>query len=219
MREPTVAWNDRADVPSARARASENASPPALAGDDRENLGKGTRVHDMPRLDPSSPRCHDAQLHLRTEQVRPMRVAVDRDGDARRNRAPRQRAVHVEMRRRPVHLEEGSGFNGGLEQPIVIEIVSLLMRNHAVGRMRNERDQRMLHGAEVAAEQLIARMAYALVERREHEVEPLEDRVRKIEPAVGKDVDLATVENRDAWMLLAQGGNPVALPVDAVVRQ
>ena len=62
----------------------------------------------------------------------------------------------------------------------------------------------MLHRGAVALHQLLGRVAGALVQRRQHDVEPLEDAVRKIEPAVGQDVDLAAVQDRDLRISLAQ---------------
>ena len=62
-------------------------------------------------------------------------------------------------------------------------------------------------------------MARALVKRREHDVEALEDAIGKVETAVGKDVDLAAVQDRDLRIQLAQPGNFVGLPRDRIHRE
>ena len=71
------------------------------------------------------------------------------------------------------------------------------MRHEAVGRVRDERHQRVLHRRHVALHQLLRRLACRVVQRREHDIEALEDPVGEVEPAVGQDVDLAAVQDRD----------------------
>ena len=58
-----------------------------------------------------------------------------------------------------------------------------------------------------------------IVERRQHDVEALEDGVLEIEAAVGQDVDLDAVEDRHPGKLLAQRVDLFALPRDVVARQ
>ena len=58
-----------------------------------------------------------------------------------------------------------------------------------------------------------------VVERRQHDVELLEDRVLEIEPAVRQDVDFDAVEDRHPGKALAQRVDLVALPRDVVARQ
>ncbi len=127
------------------------------------------------------------------------------------DRAARERAVQVEVRRRAVDLDDRAGLDGHREQPVVVEIVARPVRHQPVGRVRDERDQRMLHRREIALQQLVGRVAGALVQRRQHDVEPLEDRVREVEPAVGQDVDLAAVQDRDLRIPLAQARDLVGL--------
>ena len=70
--------------------------------------------------------------------------------------------------------------------------------------MRDERHQRMLHRRHVPLHELLRRVAGPLMERGEHDVEPLENLPREIETAIGEDIDLAAVEDRDIRMLLPQ---------------
>ena len=91
------------------------------------------------------------------------------------HRPARERAVEIEMGRCAVDLDEGLRFDGGLEQAVVIELVARAIRNKAIGWMRDHRDQRVPHRGDIACQELLGRMAMALVQRGEHDVELLED--------------------------------------------
>ena len=98
--------------------------PPRLRGDERADVCERSRVEDVARLDPPAPRRDEAEVHLAAEHLGAMAVAADDDGGAGGDRAPRQRAVEVEMRRRPVDLQRGPGLDREREQPIVVERVA-----------------------------------------------------------------------------------------------
>jgi hypothetical protein len=77
----------------------------------------------------------------------------------------------------------------------------------------------MPHRGNVAREQLVRGVAVTLVERRQHDVETLEDRVPEIEPTVGEDVDFASVEECQARVPLAERRDLLGLPRDGVGRE
>ena len=52
---------------------------------------------------------------------------------------------------------------------------------------------------------MIRSMSGSMVERRQHEVEPFEHPIRKIEAPIGQDVDFAAVQDCDVRKPLAQG--------------
>ena len=64
------------------------------------------------------------KLHLPVEHLGAMTVAVDGDGRAGGDGAAREGAIEIQMRRRAVDLDDGSGFDGSLEQPVVVELVA-----------------------------------------------------------------------------------------------
>jgi hypothetical protein len=90
-------------------------------------------------FDPASPRGHDAELHLAVEHFGPMAVAVDGDGRTCRDGAAGEGAIEIQVRRRTVDLDERPGLDGGLEQPLVIELVTGSIGNEAIGGMRHHR--------------------------------------------------------------------------------
>ena len=96
-------------------------------------------------FDPAAPRGHDAELHLAFEHLGPMAVAVDGDvapaAMARRASAPSRSRCG----RRAVDFDERPRLDGRCEQPIVVELVAGSVRNQAIGRMRDQRHQRMAH--------------------------------------------------------------------------
>ena len=77
----------------------------------------------------------------------------------------------------------------------------------------------MAHGRLVSLHQLIGRLAGALVQRREHDVEAFENVVRKIEPSIRQDIGFAAVEDRDVRVALAQLRNLGRLVRDTLGRQ
>ena len=155
------AWNDgvspRSIPGSSVARYSANAAiptttaasrgvsahrrrqPSALGGDERADLRERPGVHDVAALDPAAPRRRDAELHLKIEQLGAVAVAVDRHRGAGGDRPPRERAVEIEVRRRPVDLDDRAGLDRHLEERVVVEIVAGLVRHEPVGRMRDQR--------------------------------------------------------------------------------
>jgi hypothetical protein len=77
----------------------------------------------------------------------------------------------------------------------------------------------MLHGPDVPAFERGGILPCLLVQRREHDVELLEDVVGEIETAVGQDVDFASMEDGNVGILLAKRRDLLALSLDAVDRQ
>ena len=120
---------------------------------------------------------------------------------------------------RTVDLDQRAGLGRQREQLLVVEIVSGARRHHAIGGMRDHRHQRVAQRADVAVHQLLTALAGALVQRRQHDVEPLQQAVGKIEPAVGQDVGFAAVQNRDPGMAFAQLRNLVRLARDVARTQ
>ena len=85
-----------------------------------------------------------------------MAVAVDRQHGAGGDGSPRQGAVEIEVGRRPVDLDDRARLDRHLEERVVIEIVTGLVRHETVGRMRDQRHERMLHRGAIAPEQVLA---------------------------------------------------------------
>ncbi len=89
---------------------------------------------------------------------------------------------------------------------VEVEVVAVEVSDQPVGRMTEHVDEGVTDGGEASARQLIRILSRVIVERRQHDVEALEDGVLEVEPAVGEDVDLDAVEDRHPWELLAQRG-------------
>jgi hypothetical protein len=105
----------------------------ALGGNKRADLGPRPRIDDVTRFDPAPPRRHDAELHLPVEHLGAMAIAVDGHFRASGDRAPRERAVKVQVRRCAVDFDERLRLDGGFEEPVVIELVGRPVGNESVG--------------------------------------------------------------------------------------
>ena len=108
----------------------------------------------------------------------------------------RQMAVEIEVAGRAVHLDGRAGVACRHEEAIPVEVVAVGPSRRPVGGVGDDADQGMRHRAQVAREQPIGRLAGGVVERREHDVETGHDGIRQIQAAVGQDVDLAAVQDR-----------------------
>ena len=117
---------------------------------------------------------------------------------------PLARAKQIEMHGRTVDFHDGAGFDRGFEHPIVIEVVPGPVRHEPVRGVGDDVHERMRHRREVAPQELIAGVAGAVVQRCQHDVEPLENPIRKIEAAVRHDVDFTPVEDRHVPVLLPE---------------
>jgi hypothetical protein len=108
---------------------------------------------------------HQDACHLPREHLGAVTVAVDADRRAGADRLARERAVQVEMRRRAVDFDDRTAFCGCREQTEIVEVVSAAVRQLTIGGMRDHRDERMTHRAQIALEELVGRMARASCRR------------------------------------------------------
>ena len=106
------------------------------------------------------------------------------------------------MARRAVDLEDGAGLDGGREQPRLVERIPVAVGHQAIGRMRHDLNQRVLHRTHIAVGELRAGLTGRIVQRREHHVEPLEKRVGEVERAIRQDIDFRTMKDGDAGVRL-----------------
>ena len=134
-----------------------------------------------------------------------MAVAVDDDGGAGGDGATRERPVEIEVRRRAVDFDDRARLGCGREDPVVVEVVAAPVRDEPVGRMRDDGDHRVLHRGQIPALERRGRLAGIVVERRQDDVELLQDAVREIEPAIRKDVHLAAVQDLDVADIVRGG--------------
>ena len=93
----------------------------------------------MPRLDPAAARRADSQLHLTLEPPRAMAIAVDRQRHPGGDRFARTFSFEIEMRRRAVDLERGSGLCGGGKDRVVVKRVSGPSSDQSIRRMCDRR--------------------------------------------------------------------------------
>ena len=148
-----------------------------------------------------------------------MAVAVDHEHRTRGCRPTCQRPVEIQMVRRSIHFDHRLRFDGHSEELVVIQIIARAVRRDAVGRVRDDRHERMLHGAGVPLHQAVRRVAGPVVQRGEDDVEPREHPVRKIQTSVRQDVDFAAVEDLDARKPRPRFVDFVGLALDAVQGQ
>ena len=85
--------------------------------------------------------------------------------------------------------------------------------------MRDDGDHRVLHRGQIPALERCGRLAGIVVERREDDIELLQDAVREIEPAVRKDVHFAAVQDLDIRVSFAEARDFIGLAGDTVQRQ
>ena len=82
--------------------------------------------------------------------------------------------------------------------------------------MRDDRDQGVLHRGFVPPHQCRRRVAGAIVERREDNVEALQQPIGKIKASVGKNVDFDAVKNGNWRVTFTRRRNRVRLPINIV---
>ena len=104
-----------------------------------------------------------------------------------------------------------SRFRRRREQTIVVQVVAGSVRDQPVRRVRDQRDEWMAHRLQITTQQLARLLSGTLVERSEHDIELLENRIRKVEPPFRQDVHLAAVEDGHAGKSFTYGGNLLGL--------
>ena len=126
-----------------------------------------------------------------------MRIGVDGEDAAHLDGAPGTLHREVEPRRRAVHLERGPGPGRlGVDRvPVEVEVVALA--DLAARRMGDQVDVRTPDRVERPGRQLGARLAACDMDRGDDQVEAGQQVVLEIEPAVGADLELATVEEAE----------------------
>ena len=157
-------------------------------------------------------------LHLPVEPSRPMAVAVDRQRDAGPDRRTRMLAVEVDVRGRAVHLQRRSGLRGGRVDGVEIQRISRAASDDVVGRVREDRDERVPDSLDGAAGQRPRVMVRRVVQRGQDDIQRLERGVGEIEPAVRHDVGLDAVQDRDLRIAFAHRGNLVPLARKVAAR-
>ena len=95
------------------------------------------------RFDPAAAGGANPDPHLAVEERGAMAVAVDRQRHAGRDRGARVLPVEVDVRGRAVHFEGRSGLGGRRVDGIEIQRISRRAVRRAVGRVREDRDERM----------------------------------------------------------------------------
>ena len=162
-------------------------------------MSRTGRVFDhVTRVQPSATRRADTVAHLLAEPLRAVCVTVNAHQGACGDSAARDRAIHVEVNGRAVDFENRAGLDRGREQRVEIQLVGRAIADDAIGRMRDDVDQRMTHGRDVPCRQLVAGLTRRVVERRHDEVETAERCVVQVEAAIRQNVDLHAVEHGDA---------------------
>src|SRR4051794_39271676 len=197
---------------SARSRRAGRSSMPAmvrealtasshaagLAGDPGEEVGARPGIQDDIGGDPGTACLADAPADV-VHLADVVRIGVDRDETAEPDRPPRPLDGEVQPRRRSVHLEGGPG-PGGLrvdEVPVEIEVVALA--DLPTRGMGDDVDVRAPDRVQRPLGQLRPALSPADVDGRDDEVEACEQVVVEVERAVGADLELAAVEEAEAF--------------------
>ena len=133
-----------------------------------------------------------------------MRVGVDRELDAGRERFARSFVAQIEPIGQRVDLEHGPGSLRGANHGREIEIDRLARADQAPRRVEQQIDVRILDGAQHASRHLLAALPEAAVHGRAHDIELREHAIVDVERAVVANVRLRPGQHAEAAQLAVQ---------------
>ena len=98
--------------------------------------------------------------------------------------------VQIQPIRFGIDLEMASAVMRGGDDAIHIDFIGLALADQSPGRMRENGDVTIFHGAYDAICLFLTRQIEVRVHRRHHDVQLRQARVRQVETAVLEDIDL-----------------------------
>ena len=206
--------------PRRRAVVLDRLTRPPCAGLPETHARSSSRLRVLrtcPGLDPCPARLRGAPPDV-VQLGGLVRVRVDGQQAAGGERPPGPLDRQIEPVRRSVHLEGRAGPGGLREDRVPVEVEIVTGLDHAARWMGDHVDVRVADRVERPPRQLVAWLAAPDVERRDDEVEPREQLVGVVEFAIGSDLQLAAVQQAEAFGRRLRGSRARRVPPARTAR-